>query len=211
MSTCRLIRLGLATTMLASASVVSNAADVARVPAYRGIPLVYNWTGFYGGVHLGAGGFDGGGGSGLVGGGQVGYNFQIDRQWVLGVEGEFSGTTIGSRENIGDVVSVRGGIDWVSTLAPRVGYAFDRWLVYGKVGGAWIHGSGGIDGVRGDSISFSGTTSGWMAGIGAEYALRDNWTAKVEFDTMDFGGGNNNFNVLKAGVNYRFGPGGFFR
>src|ERR1700722_15153399 len=144
MSTNRLIKLGLAAAMLASASAVSDAADAPRGPAYRAgppIPFVYNWTGFYGGVHLGPGGFDGGGGSGLVGGGQVGYNFQIDRQWVLGVEGEFSGTTIGSRENIGDVVSVRGGIDWVSTLAPRVGYAFDRWLVYGKVGGAWIHGS----------------------------------------------------------------------
>ena len=67
MSTCRLIKLGLATTMLASTSVVSNAADVPRVPAYRGIPLVYNWTGFYGGVHLGPGGFDGGS-AGLVGG-----------------------------------------------------------------------------------------------------------------------------------------------
>jgi outer membrane immunogenic protein len=206
-----LIKLGLATTMLASTSVVSNAADVARVPAYRGIPLVYNWTGFYAGAHLGPGGFDGGGGSGLVGGGQVGYNFQIDRQWVLGIEGEFSGTTIGSRENIGDVVSVRGGIDWVSTLAPRVGYAFDRWLVYGKVGGAWIHGSADINAVGLGSISFNGTTSGWMAGVGAEYALPyNNWTAKVEFDTMDFGGGNNNFNVLKAGVNYRFGSGGLF-
>jgi outer membrane immunogenic protein len=209
MSTCRLIRLGLATTMLASTSVVSNAADVARVPAYRGIPLVYNWTGFYAGVHIGPGGFDNGSG-GLVGGGQVGYNYQIN-QWLLGVEGEFSGTTIGSSAHVEGVGSAHAGIDWVSTLAPRVGYAFDRWLVYGKAGGAWIHASAGVDINGFGSISANGTTSGWMVGIGAEYALRDNWTAKVEFDTMDFGGGNNNFNVLKAGVNYRFGPGGLFR
>jgi outer membrane immunogenic protein len=146
----------------------------------------------------------------LVGGGQVGYNYQIN-QWLLGVEGEFSGTTIGSSVNVEGVGSAHAGIDWVSTLAPRVGYAFDRWLVYGKAGGAWINASAGVDGAGFGSISANGTTSGWMVGIGAEYALRDNWTAKVEFDTMDFGGGSNNFNVLKAGVNYRFGPGGPFR
>ena len=209
MSTSRLIKLGLAAAMLASVSAVSDAADAPRAPAYRAgppVPLFYNWAGFYGGVHLGAGGFDGGGG-GLVGGGQVGYNYQVN-QWVLGVEGEFSGTTIKDSVTVtgpfGGSMSVHAGIDWVSTLAPRVGYAFDRWLVYGKVGGAWIHASAGIDGTGIGSISINGTTSGWMAGVGAEYALRDNWTAKVEFDTMDFGGGSN-FNVLKAGVNYRFG------
>jgi outer membrane immunogenic protein len=210
MSARKLIMLGLATAMLASASAVSYAADAGRPPAYGApppIPFVYNWTGFYVGAHVGPGGFDGGGG-GLVGGGQVGYNFQINPQWVLGVEGEFSGTTIGGSVS-GGGLSVRGGIDWVATLAPRVGYAFGPWLVYGKAGGAWIHGSTDINIAGIISESFVGTTSGWMAGVGAEYALRPNWTAKVEFDTMDFGGGSN-FNVLKAGVNYRFGPGGLF-
>jgi len=213
MSTRSLIKLGIAIAMLSSASAVSEAADAPRGPAYRPPPRplpFYNWTGFYAGAHVGAGGFDNGGGGGLVGGGQVGYNFQFNPQWVLGVEGDFAGTTIGSSDNIGGMVSVRAGIDWVSTLAGRVGYAFfDRWLVYGKVGGAWIHGSADINAVGIGSISFNGTTSGWMAGVGAEYALRDNWTIKGEFDTMDFGGGSN-FNVFKAGVNYRFGPGGLF-
>jgi opacity protein-like surface antigen len=72
-----------------------------------------------------------------------------------------------------------GGIDWVSTLAPTVGYAFDRWPVYGKAGGAWIHASAGVDITGFDSISANGTTSGWMVGIGAEYALRDNWTVSA--------------------------------
>jgi hypothetical protein len=27
------------------------------------------------------------------------------------------------------------------TLAGRFGWAFDRWLVYGKLGGAWAHAS----------------------------------------------------------------------
>jgi opacity protein-like surface antigen len=52
-----------------------------------------------------------------------------------------------------------------------------------------------------------------MLGIGAEYALWDNWTAKIEYNMMDFGNGgpftDNKFNILKAGINYRFGGAGW--
>src|SRR5262249_45480111 len=149
MSTRSLIKLGLAAATLVSVSAVSEAPDVQRGPAYRPPPRplpFYTWTGFYVGAHVGAGGFDSGGGGGLIGGGQVGYNFQFNPQWVLGVEGDFAGTTIGSSGSIGDV-SARAGIDWVSTLAGRGGYAFmDRWLIYGKVVAAWIHCRGGRSG-----------------------------------------------------------------
>jgi outer membrane immunogenic protein len=63
------------------------------------------------------------------------------------------------------------------------------------------------------SISVDDTVSGWMLGIGAEYALWDNWTAKIEYNRMDFGNGgpfaDNKFNVIKAGINYRFGGAGW--
>src|SRR5215468_12265454 len=142
MSTCKLIKLGFATAMLASASAVSHAADAVRGPAYpppvRGpaypppppIPLVYNWTGFYAGAHAGAGWSDGdgSGSSGFVGGGQIGFNYQIN-QWVLGVEGDFAGTTIKNSVNatvVGPGAVITGNaeasLDWVFTLAPRVGY-----------------------------------------------------------------------------------------
>src|SRR5262249_45605332 len=67
----------------------------------------------------------------------------------LGVEGDLAGTTIKDSVNatvVGPGAVITGNaeasLDWVSTLAPRVGYAFNNWLVYGKVGGAWAHGSG---------------------------------------------------------------------
>ena len=93
-----LIKLGLVAGMLTSASAASEAADVLGGPIYPPpppIPFVYNWTGFYVGAHDGVGWSDGdgGGSSGFVGGGQVGFNYQIN-QWVLGVEGDFAGTTI---------------------------------------------------------------------------------------------------------------------
>jgi len=82
---------------------------------------------------------------------------------------------------------------------------------------AWGHASGtasgAINGVQVGSISVSATVSGWMLGIGAEYALSDNWTAKIEYNMMDFGDSgpfaDDKFNVLKVGINYRFGGAGW--
>jgi outer membrane immunogenic protein len=220
-----LIKLGLAAVMLTSASAASEAADVSRGPTYLPtpppIPFVYNWTGFYAGAHAGVGWSDGD--SGFIGGGQVGFNYQIN-QWVLGVEGDIAGTTI--KDSVSATVvgpgavltgNAEASLDWVSTLAPRVGYAFNNWLVYGKVGGAWAHASGtvstAINGMQFGSISVDETVSGWMLGIGAEYALSNNWTAKIEYNMMDFGNSgplaDDKFNVLKVGINYRFGAPGW--
>jgi len=227
MSKCGLTRLGFAAVMLASLSAASEAADVQRVPGYRPPPPpipFYSWTGFYAGAHLGAGWADGGSG-GFLGGGQVGFNYQIN-QWVLGVEADIAGTTI--KDSVSASAGVPGimatanataSLDWVSTLAPRFGYAVDRWLVYGKFGGAWAHASAtvstAINGTPFGSASIDQTASGWVLGVGTEYALRDNWTAKIEYNMMDFGNDNpfadNKFHVLKAGLSYRFGgPGGLF-
>jgi outer membrane immunogenic protein len=229
MSTCRLIKLGLAAAMLLSVSAVSDAADAVRGPAYGvpppPVPLFYNWTGLYVGGHLGVGWADGGS-SGFLGGGQVGFNYQINPQWVLGVEADIAGTSINDSANVSVVgpgailtANTSASLDWVSTLAARFGYAFDRWLIYGKVGGAWAHESAtvtsDINGLTFGSVSLDQTASGWMVGVGTEYALWNNWSAKVEYNMMDFGSdsllSNDKFHVFKAGLNYRFGgPGGLF-
>jgi outer membrane immunogenic protein len=107
-------------------------------------------------------------------------------------------------------------LDWVATLAPRFGYTFDRWLVYGKVGGAWAHATANLSasvisqGVGGGIAgSVTQNVSGWMLGIGTEYALWNKWTAKVEYNMMDFGSdspfSNNKFHVFKGGINYQIG------
>ena len=226
MSKWRFIDLSLAAVMLVSMSAVSEAADVGRGPAYRppppALPLIYNWTGFYVGGHLGVGWADGGS-SGFLGGGQVGFNYQFNPQWVLGVEADIAGTTIKDTVNASFVfpgaiatTSATASLDWVSTLAARFGYAFDRWLVYGKVGGAWAHASAnistsvimpGIGGIGGGG-TINQTVSGLVLGVGTEYAFWGNLSGKIEYNMMDFGDNNpfadNKFQVLKAGLNYRF-------
>jgi len=224
-----LTKLVLAAVMVISAHAASEGAVGSNGPAYLPppppIPFVHNWTGFYAGAHAGVGWSNGdsSGSAGFIGGGQVGFNYQIN-QWVLGVEGDLSGTTI--KDSVSATVvgpgavltgNAEASLNWVSTLAPRVGYAFNDWLVYGKVGGAWAHTSGtataGINGLQLASVSVDETLSGWMLGIGAEYAVWNNWTAKIEYNMMDFSNSGpfaaDKFNVLKAGMNYRFGAPGW--
>jgi outer membrane immunogenic protein len=213
MKTGKVIRLVLVPTMLssvmlASAATVSGAADVP--PVYRGpAPVPYwNWTGFYAGAHIGAGWFDGGGdgSSGFIGGGQVGYNYQVGN-WVWGAEADLSGTTLGQTVNVFPFGSASWSLDWVSTLTAKGGYAFDRWLVYGKAGAAWAHASASAS-VLGFTASADQTTSGFVFGVGAEYALWNNWSTKVEYNNFSFGSNspfNSDFHTIKAGFNYRFG------
>ncbi|MBO0751053.1 MAG: porin family protein [Bradyrhizobiaceae bacterium] len=184
------VRFGLATVLLSSAAVVSqtvvsNAADVAAAAPAAAAPYPYSWSGLYAGGDVGFGWVNSGN-SNFVGGGQLGYNWQNYR-WVFGVEGDVSGTSVP-------------GLNWANTLGARVGYAFDpRWFAFGKFGGGWLNYSNG-----------AGTSTSAVFGIGAEYELGHRWSAKVEYDYWDLGGsraGSSSFNTLKAGVNYRFGPG----
>jgi len=204
--------------------IAANAADPVPAPVYRAapvMPVAYYWTGFYVGAHIGAG-WSGDGG--FLGGGQAGFNYQIG-QWVVGVEGQLSATSIKDSVSVSFIspgfavgtASAEARLDWISTLAARAGWAFDRWFVYGKVGGAWAHVSvdalatmNSLAGIASVSAASSGTASGWMLGFGAEYALWDGWTAKIEYNVMDFGHdfiADNTLHVIKAGVNYRFGYG----
>src|SRR5215470_18484464 len=166
MSKYRLTMFGLAAVMLTSVSAVSEAADAPGGPAYRPPPppLFYNWTGLYVGVHVGGGWADlgiGDTGSGFIGGGQVGYNYQISPQWVVGVEVEVSGSAI--KNNLLTIGTFAGPItanfNWntLTTLASRFGYAFDNWLVYGKVGAAWADVSVSVNAPFGFSSSAGGT------------------------------------------------------
>src|SRR3954451_4148720 len=91
--------------------------------------------------------------SGVIGGGQIGYNWQIN-QFVLGVEADAVGTglngtsgtasrTIGApifAVPVTQTVTVDfGHIDWMASFRGRAGFAFDRALYY-VTGGAAVAG-----------------------------------------------------------------------
>jgi len=237
--------LGLLTSVVAAAACVplAHAADlpvapIAPAPYYR--PALYDWTGIYLGGHVGGaalrdtynqvgapvtvltGPLDVNPG-GVVGGGQVGANYEF-APWVVGIEGSwtstgFSGTT--GTFTGGFTENETSSPQWLAAVTGRVGYAADTLLFYAKGGGAWmkVDYSQGLL-VAGTSLqttqTITDTRSGFTAGVGVEYGLTENFSAKLEYNFYDFGTQTYNgfaltpvsiksdMHVVTFGLNYRF-------
>jgi len=155
--------------------------------------------------------------NGFLGGGQVGFNYQVG-QFVFGVEGDFTGTGIkGGVNALG--ATFNNTVNWTSTVTGRAGLAFDRWLVYGKGGVAWAGDKFSTNRYSAFSSEITDTRIGWTVGGGVEYAFAPQWSAKVEYNFMDFGTKSYSFapgfstdidqkvQEVKVGVNYKFGGG----
>ena len=158
-------------------------------------PLLYNWTGFYVGLYGGAGwgrhaysatGFNNTyNSSGGLLGAFAGYNWQLNSPIVLGVEGDLAWASIK-----GDDGGIGGSTDssqyrWLGSLRGRVGYAVDRWLVFGT--GGWAFANVRHTSNFGIGDSFTNTLSGWTVGGGVEYAIQPNWTVRADYRYFDFG------------------------
>jgi outer membrane immunogenic protein len=152
------------------------------------------------------GGF-GGGNTGFIGGGQAGYNWQWG-SFVFGAETDFDGTSLSrSRTLVGptfvnpingignDFLTTTGSIhlDWLGSTRGRVGFAWDRLLIYGTGGVAYGGASAHLnvyDNLFGWNWSSNGgdsTRVGWTAGGGLEYAWTNNWVLGAEFLYYDLG------------------------
>jgi opacity protein-like surface antigen len=170
------------------------AADLpTKAPVYKA-PIAappYNWSGFYVGANFGGGWSNGGlnipgnnlygGLSEFIGGVQAGYNFQAGH-FLFGVEGDFDGA--GFARPVLPTPTL-GFVDqhWIGTVAGRAGVVNDRWLVFAKLGGGWVHSNATL-GLPGTVWSGSSTSSGWLAGAGIEYGFKSHWTVKLEYDYL---------------------------
>ncbi len=219
----------------------ANAADLPFKAAPRAVapaPAGYDWSGIYVGAHVGGGwatndlsdpsiGFGGLLGvpvvqttdsSGVIGGVQGGWNYQLGR-FVLGTELDFSWADVNGTNSSTFAVGVGGpgtsisrtltaDTDWIGTSTLRLGYAHDRWMFYSKAGAAYAHTnytSTWVGNGPGGGLIFAGagdkTSVGWTVGFGAEWAIWNNLSAKLEYDFMDFGS-------KTIPINGAFGPGG---
>ena len=170
---------------------------------------------------------------GMLGGVQVGYNIQIS-SLVVGIEGAFhladlvdQNSYLGS--DLGPYYKMRSSLDYFGTLTARIGYAFDRALVYGLAGVAIGRGEGQLEiipGVDPTNPGFSDKVTETLVGVtvggGVEVALTDAWSAKVEYQFTNFNSERFDFKFansdgstattradldvhhVKAGLNYRF-------
>ena len=236
----RIIGLGILAALIAP--VAAGAADMRlKAPPAPPPPPVYSWTGFYIGGDLGGawanGSVTGPFGlsvstdhSGFIGGGAVGFNYQMTNV-VWGVEANFDWTNLSASGHgvtlaNGDVLQASANTNSVSTLAGRLGFTsnqtfFGNALWYLKGGGGWVRNTATItDLTTLGSVSASNTNSGWLFGGGVEWALGANWSAKIEYDYLGLRGWtftsvtllpgdtfsvSRNIQELKFGINYRFG------
>jgi outer membrane immunogenic protein len=226
----RAIALLAATVLSVGLSQIASAADLPVKASVYNAPIAtqYNWTGFYVGGNLGWGWNDDGGqpyciaptglngigcapnnvpgaqinANGVIGGGQIGYNWQANN-WVFGIETDIQGANIKGSVNIaGPFAQVGGGnsgvssfaadetLSWFGTVRGRVGLAWDRVLLYATGGLAY----GGVkvdQNFTGFGSQFPSSTSatktGWTAGGGIEYAFAGNWSGKIEGLYYDLG------------------------
>jgi outer membrane immunogenic protein len=196
----------------------ASAADLPRsyskAPAYVA-PTYYNWTGLYVGANAGYGWAPdfASDAKGFVGGGQLGYNWQTGA-FVFGVEGDIQYTSLKSTADLGGGVTATGKIPAFATARGRIGYAFDRWMVFGTGGFAYTKTDLSLtNGIA--TVSDSKWSSGYALGGGVEWALWDRWSVKAEYLYVHSGnveltlggvsgGGSYNINVARAGLNYRF-------
>ncbi len=216
--------------MIVAAS-AADLPSAKEAPAYVPPPPILSWTGFYVGVNAGgawgnldprtstvysdegyfaetsaaavnAVGQPAGRASGFTGGGQIGYNWQLN-SLVVGLESDFDYLHAHANESGSAVypdyapsvfnVSSSSTVDWLWTLRPRLGFlVVPNLLVYATGGLALSEVHSGFqftDDYSGASAagSLSGTRIGWTVGGGVEYALTQNWSIKAEYLYADLG------------------------
>jgi len=144
--------------------------------------------------------------SSIIGGVQVGYNWQTG-SLVLGVEGDFDWMHLSGSASTGPVtyaccgpaafvLTSQAHTDWLATARGRIGFAADNWLFFATGGAAFtdLHASfgftdncastpvcGGAGTNANEAVSLSSTEVGWTAGGGVEYGIGPQWSVKAEY------------------------------
>jgi outer membrane immunogenic protein len=216
-----------------AADLPRRSAAAAPAPIYAA--PVFTWTGFYVGAQAGYGwGKDKYRVSlpsvatfkvspdGVLGGVHAGYNWQSG-SFVYGVEGDIEYANQRdkfSNSVFGAALAYKSNIGMSGSLRLRAGYAIDRTLLYVTAGLAGADIEQSVTTTAGVKTKNSGFEYGWTAGVGAEYAFTQNWSARLEYRYTDFGTSKWSGTVLstasrakfdttdqtvRVGLSYRFG------
>ena len=148
----------------------------------------------------------------FIGGVQAGYNWQFAPRWVAGIEADWDWThagydfcrqtdtaSVACANNAFGFESVSSTTDWLATVRARLGVTVADVLLYATGGVAFGHiettlvqncvpagcGNSGI--ARVTSVTSGTDRTGWVAGLGAEYAFNNNWSARAEWLYVDLG------------------------
>jgi outer membrane immunogenic protein len=219
--------------------------DAMPIRSQYGMPTMYSWTGPYVGVNVGYGsGNDRTTGTlseptvsstiapaaadsvvapkGVLGGAQVGYNWQGGANWLVGFEADLQGSnqtdkactsplcntinTLGSPPQ-SIAFTIEQELKWFATFRARAGLVHNALLLYVTGGAAlaqvtetdnFTQNAGPGVALTNASSQFTSDKAGWVVGAGAEAALSGNLTGKIEYLFMDLGNVSNSFNFTQS-------------
>ncbi len=147
----------------------------------------------------------------FVGGVQIGYNFTYQQLvWGFGADYDFYSASSKNRSlvyggpnfpNGTYTFSGKNSPSGFGILGPRIGYAFDQWLPYIRVGGVFTSGSSNSNvsftptGATSPTATFNGgrnyKSSGWGIGAGVDYKLEESWSVGAQYTYVNLGKGSN--------------------
>ena len=149
-------------------------------------------------------------------GGNIGYDFVLHDNWLLGIEADAnfsnasdSGSTTGFLAH-----TFEQKLDYFGTLRARIGYAMGSNLFYGTGGWAWGHGTRSVDfGFVNSSDKQS--LSGWTIGAGVEHMFTPKVIGRLQYLYTDYGTANYTIlgtpvpvstttSTLSMGINLKF-------
>jgi outer membrane immunogenic protein len=223
-----------AAALLAALNGAATAADMPVKASPAPVVSATNWSGFYLGGHIGYGwtkmsGDESGDAltgdlklNGVLAGVHGGYNFQYG-QVVFGVEGDVSGAFGNSWAASANTIEccsasgMHGAMQGVATLRGRLGWAFDRTLIYATGGVAWGQFSGDIQSASSFDPSHKVNAIGGVVGGGVEWKYNPNLSFRVEglhymfnktvavgSESGDGGFTIHPVNVVRVGASYHF-------
>lgn len=186
----------------------------------------FNWTGLYAGLHTGyATGdvrlpmkgslasstqtypIDGTAkvdSKGFLGGAQIGYNYLLPSNWLIGLEadasladitansgalGSLPGTAIGTLD-----ATAKSSVRWLGTVRGRVGYVTDNAMLIYATGGFAYGGVRSSASLKATSLptveakmNFNTIGTGWTLGAGVEKPIASHLTLRAEYLYADLG------------------------
>jgi outer membrane immunogenic protein len=185
-----------------------------KAPVY--VQPGYDWTGAYIGVNVGyswgrsadTSSLSAGSGpvlfgdinrskmNGVVGGGQIGYNWQM-QSWLWGFEADFQGSSQRSNHSHtcptgvctpGNAVpvTISQKLDWFGTVRGRAGVLVSPTVLVHATGGL-AYGQVDSDSTLVGATRASNINAGWTVGGGLEGVIGGDWTAKLEYLYLDLG------------------------
>lgn len=151
--------------------------------------------------------------SGTSYGFQLGYDYQFNNNFVLGIEADYNKLNMDEVRQTGDIAGPFGtaysfgnavDADRSYSIRPKFGHAFDNTMVYVTGGWSWtsvdfgsdLVSSGGYSKVGASSESFSSTV--WGAGV--EHKFGSNWSARLEY--LRVNGDNTNYTTTFRNANF---------